>query len=56
MYLKASHEVDNAPVVTSWNPPTPNILKCNVDAAVFTDGAGYGAVVRNYAGRKPFLG
>ncbi|XP_019150521.1 PREDICTED: uncharacterized protein LOC109147315 [Ipomoea nil] len=30
-----------------WEPPPQNVLKCNVDAAVFADGASYGAVVRD---------
>ncbi|XP_019168039.1 PREDICTED: uncharacterized protein LOC109163789 [Ipomoea nil] len=33
-----------------WTPPPANWLKCNVDAALFATGAGFGAVVRNQDG------
>nr|GLL29647.1 uncharacterized protein LOC109154171 [Ipomoea trifida] len=36
---------------TSWTPPPTNIFKCNVDAAVFEDGAGFGVVVRDQTGK-----
>nr|GMC60869.1 uncharacterized protein LOC109158014 [Ipomoea batatas] len=36
---------------TSWTPPPTHILKCNVDAAVFEDGAGFGVVVRDHTGK-----
>nr|GME04457.1 uncharacterized protein LOC109159815 [Ipomoea batatas] len=34
----------------SWILPPINKLKCNVDAAIFDDWAGFGAVVRNHEG------
>ncbi|XP_019191037.1 PREDICTED: uncharacterized protein LOC109185555 [Ipomoea nil] len=33
-----------------WKPPPRHTLKCNVDAASSTEGASFGAVVRNHAG------
>ncbi|XP_019151030.1 PREDICTED: uncharacterized protein LOC109147828 [Ipomoea nil] len=38
----------NPPV---WSPPPAGYLKCNVDAAIFTNGAGVGVVVRNEEGK-----
>nr|GMD45621.1 uncharacterized protein LOC109154171 [Ipomoea batatas] len=35
-----------------WTPPPFHKVKCNVDAAVFDDGAGFGAVVRDHNGKK----
>nr|GMD90672.1 uncharacterized protein LOC109173080 [Ipomoea batatas] len=34
-----------------WTPPPANHLKCNVDAACFVDGSGFGAVLRDHNGR-----
>ncbi|XP_019173010.1 PREDICTED: uncharacterized protein LOC109168441 [Ipomoea nil] len=36
--------------VIHWSPPPHNVLKCNVDAAIFADGASYGVVVRDHFG------
>nr|GMC60315.1 uncharacterized protein LOC109159815 [Ipomoea batatas] len=33
-----------------WKPPPANKVKCNVDAAVFHDGVGFGAVLRDSNG------
>ncbi|XP_031106241.1 uncharacterized protein LOC116010886 [Ipomoea triloba] len=33
-----------------WNPPTAGRLKCNIDAVVFGNRAGFGAVVRDHDG------
>nr|GMD61733.1 uncharacterized protein LOC109192125 [Ipomoea batatas] len=38
------------PGAATWSPPPVHRLKCNVDAALFEDGAGYGLVVRSYTG------
>ncbi|XP_019198266.1 PREDICTED: uncharacterized protein LOC109192125 [Ipomoea nil] len=35
----------------NWNAPPANHVKCNVDAAIFMDGVGYGAVLRGCDGR-----
>jgi len=35
-----------------WSPPPLGSIKCNVDAVVFGDGAGFGAVVRDRAGSQ----
>ncbi|XP_019198431.1 PREDICTED: uncharacterized protein LOC109192314 [Ipomoea nil] len=35
----------------TWNPPPRGSLKCNVDAATFSCGAGFGAVLRDHTGR-----
>nr|GMC53033.1 uncharacterized protein LOC109154171 [Ipomoea batatas] len=35
---------------TTWSPPPAHHLKCNVDAALFEEGAGYGLVVRSHTG------
>ncbi|XP_031120427.1 uncharacterized protein LOC116023565 [Ipomoea triloba] len=43
------NEPVNIPIV--WFPPPQGFLKCNVDAAIFDDGAGYGAVLRDHQGR-----
>ncbi|XP_031124312.1 uncharacterized protein LOC116027022 [Ipomoea triloba] len=43
--------VDDNSRVTSWAPPSIHNFKCNVDAAVFEDGAGLGAIVRDHAGK-----
>ncbi|XP_019191707.1 PREDICTED: uncharacterized protein LOC109186235 [Ipomoea nil] len=37
--------------VAMWKPPPTHMLKCNVDAVVFSNGAGIGAVVRDHGGR-----
>jgi len=42
---------DSSSSLTSWTPPTSHQLKCNVDAAIFYDGAGFGVVVRDHTGR-----
>ncbi|XP_019190315.1 PREDICTED: uncharacterized protein LOC109184732 [Ipomoea nil] len=34
-----------------WSLPPINVLKCNVDAATFEDGVGFGAVIRDWNGR-----
>lgn len=34
-----------------WLPPQFGFVKCNVDAMIFDDGAGYGAVLRDHEGR-----
>nr|GLL41875.1 uncharacterized protein LOC109159798 [Ipomoea trifida] len=39
-----------APGATSWSPLPIHRLKCNVDAALFEDGVGYGLVVRSHTG------
>ncbi|XP_019163496.1 PREDICTED: uncharacterized protein LOC109159839 [Ipomoea nil] len=33
-----------------WAPPPSNVLKCNVDAAIFEHGAGYGAIIQDHEG------
>ncbi|XP_031111845.1 uncharacterized protein LOC116015819 [Ipomoea triloba] len=35
----------------SWTPPPANKLKCNIDAAIFDDGAGFGMVMRDLEGK-----
>ncbi|XP_031101846.1 uncharacterized protein LOC116005747 [Ipomoea triloba] len=35
----------------SWNPPPPGMLKCNVDATILANAAGFGAVLRDHGGR-----
>ncbi|XP_019179933.1 PREDICTED: uncharacterized protein LOC109175136 [Ipomoea nil] len=48
----AQSEWDGTSAVTvSWSPPPSGNLKCNVDAAIFSGGAGYGAVIRDHNGR-----
>ena len=34
----------------NWKPPTGQLYKLNFDAAVFENGSGIGAVIRNAAG------
>ncbi|XP_031111986.1 uncharacterized protein LOC116015960 [Ipomoea triloba] len=34
-----------------WSPPPEGMLKCNVDAALLDDNVGFGAVVRDHAGK-----
>ncbi|XP_019149855.1 PREDICTED: uncharacterized protein LOC109146657 [Ipomoea nil] len=36
---------------SAWEPPPIGFLKCNVDAATFDNGAGFGAVVRDSNGK-----
>ncbi|XP_019199513.1 PREDICTED: uncharacterized protein LOC109193110 [Ipomoea nil] len=40
----------NSLMPTQWVPPPENKLKCNVDAALFVDGAGFAAVIRDHNG------
>ncbi|XP_031127687.1 uncharacterized protein LOC116029785 [Ipomoea triloba] len=51
---KAVYCVSNAslisPMPTAWTCPTPGVLKCNIDATIFDNDAGYGAVVCDYLG------
>ncbi|XP_019157468.1 PREDICTED: uncharacterized protein LOC109154044 [Ipomoea nil] len=44
-------DVDRAGHASTWEPPPISSVKCNVDAATFSDGAGYGAVIRDHNGR-----
>ncbi|XP_031101786.1 uncharacterized protein LOC116005685 [Ipomoea triloba] len=39
-----------APGASSWSPPPIHRLKCNVDAALFEDGVGFGLIVRSHTG------
>ncbi|XP_019177883.1 PREDICTED: uncharacterized protein LOC109173080 [Ipomoea nil] len=45
------NQVEGQIRASCWAPPSCNTLKCNVDVAVFDDGAGFGAVVRDHEGR-----
>nr|GMD56476.1 uncharacterized protein LOC109159798 [Ipomoea batatas] len=44
--IRASTRVDRI----QWSPPSSGRLKCNVDAAIFGDRAGFGAVIRDHQG------
>ncbi|XP_031127606.1 uncharacterized protein LOC116029699 [Ipomoea triloba] len=35
----------------NWSPPTENLIKCNVDAAVNDNGASYGVVIQDHNGK-----
>nr|GMC86814.1 uncharacterized protein LOC109147752 [Ipomoea batatas] len=48
-YTKTNLSVNNN-IPTAWTPPQHGFLKCNVDAAIFDDGVGYGAVLRDHHG------
>ncbi|XP_031120806.1 uncharacterized protein LOC116024043 [Ipomoea triloba] len=48
-YTKTNLSVNNN-IPTAWTPPQHGFLKCNVDVAIFDDGAGYGAVLRDHHG------
>ncbi|XP_019163472.1 PREDICTED: uncharacterized protein LOC109159815 [Ipomoea nil] len=50
-YGKNDNVSRESSVPEQWEPPPYNTLKCNVDAALFTSGAGFGAVVRDHEGR-----
>nr|GMC63378.1 uncharacterized protein LOC109154171 [Ipomoea batatas] len=50
MYVRGDAAAVVASSVGSWTPPPSNRLKCNVDAALFADGAGFGLVLRDHAG------
>ncbi|XP_019163454.1 PREDICTED: uncharacterized protein LOC109159798 [Ipomoea nil] len=41
----------NDSAITNWSPPPHGWITCNVDAALFGDGAGFGAVIRDHTGR-----
>nr|GMC49878.1 uncharacterized protein LOC109168441 [Ipomoea batatas] len=47
--IRASTRVDRI----QWSPPSSGRLKCNVDAAIFGDRAGFGAVIRDHQGQYP---
>ncbi|XP_019168390.1 PREDICTED: uncharacterized protein LOC109164092 [Ipomoea nil] len=47
----SGNKVPEASVSSHWSPPPQTWVKCNVDAALFGNGAGYGVVVRNHGGR-----
>ncbi|XP_019181672.1 PREDICTED: uncharacterized protein LOC109176732 [Ipomoea nil] len=42
---------DRAGHASTWEPPPSSSVKCNVDAATFSDGAGYGAIIRDHTRR-----
>ncbi|XP_031099742.1 uncharacterized protein LOC116003943 [Ipomoea triloba] len=48
-YTRGVADTDVAPTAASWTPSPPHRLKCNVDAAVFEDSAGFGLVVKDHA-------
>ncbi|XP_019156795.1 PREDICTED: uncharacterized protein LOC109153341 [Ipomoea nil] len=50
-YSKQPRGLTQADTEVAWEPPNSGKLKCNVDAALFTSGAGFGAVVRDHMGR-----
>ncbi|XP_019186548.1 PREDICTED: uncharacterized protein LOC109181252 [Ipomoea nil] len=54
-YVQEGNTSTQSPPVSNhtpgWSPPPVNFLKCNVDATIFADGAGFGAVVRDEEGR-----
>nr|GMD88293.1 uncharacterized protein LOC109154171 [Ipomoea batatas] len=39
------------PSPSNWSPPTVNLIKCNVDAAVNDNGASYGVVIQDHNGK-----
>ncbi|XP_019179038.1 PREDICTED: uncharacterized protein LOC109174248 [Ipomoea nil] len=44
---RATRVAENAGV---WVPPADGTLKCNIDAAIFAEGASFGAVIRDHTG------
>nr|GMD70524.1 hypothetical protein CR513_50743 [Ipomoea batatas] len=50
-YSQPDHVHATVPSPAYWFPLAVNQLKCNVDAAIFENGASYGVVVRDHNGR-----
>ncbi|XP_019167881.1 PREDICTED: uncharacterized protein LOC109163586 [Ipomoea nil] len=50
VYTNRNQDRVNEAALADWSPPPPNFIKCNVDATVSREGAGYGFVLRNHEG------
>ncbi|XP_019168367.1 PREDICTED: uncharacterized protein LOC109164066 [Ipomoea nil] len=49
-YSQSRSTLDKPRIREQWTPPPAGSLKCNVDTAIFEDGAGFGLVVRDHVG------
>ncbi|XP_019181794.1 PREDICTED: uncharacterized protein LOC109176854 [Ipomoea nil] len=50
VHTRRNQDQANEAALSDWSPPPSNFIKCNVDATVSREGAGYDIVLRNHEG------